>query len=233
MAGIVIIDNKANLVRQAGETAASWLLRGGLYKGTGAPRAAHWEREAEMRNEQRISDYLGSSVQGDSFRSNADSALYTENTYRKRGYSAYPFLEGVPYNNVILETAEKSWIEFVDAKVKVSKSHTIVETATVSRNGTVKEYINANDYVIDIDASVSVPYSNAFPYELVRSLNKLLSSVGELFISNTYCGLFDIHRVIFMKGDFDQKGQKFTNIMPVILQFKSDDENYGLIMDMN
>ncbi|WP_343530842.1 DUF6046 domain-containing protein [Pedobacter sp.] len=101
--------------------------------------------------------------------------------------------------------------------VSISRKKTIVETATVGENrmGTVKEYICAEDYEIDIKG-VIIGAGDAYPAEEVKMLNNLFNIKGTLtIVKNPFFELFGIQRIILKTISFDemvgkQSIQKYT-----------------------
>lgn len=90
--------------------------------------------------------------------------------------------------------------------VSISLQKTIVETATVGegRKGTVKEFISAEDYVIDING-VIIGAGNVYPAQEVKELsdlfnkNEALDVVGSLFFD-----LFGIQKIVLKSIRFDE-----------------------------
>jgi hypothetical protein len=208
MAGLVIIDNETNKVRQIGETAASWLLRTGAYAAATALNTATSIR------------------------------LNTESDTLKKGhpqstYTDMRFLYGdIPVNNLILKNENKGFIEFVNAKIRVNKQNTIVETPLVNRVGTIKEYIAAKDYTIDVSGDIIVN-TNSYPIIEIHKVNEFLSAPETFEVVNVYLGAFHIDKMVFKNGNFNQQGQKFFNALPFDFTFTSDNDSensYGLIM---
>ncbi|HQP04412.1 MAG TPA: DUF6046 domain-containing protein [Bacteroidales bacterium] len=115
-------------------------------------------------------------------------------------------------------------IELLDVRCRVNQSNTIVSTALVGRKGTVKEYIQANDYRVDIRGSVVANSQNAFPIEDVITLKKILSTPGRIRIYSKYLQLFDITQVVYQSGDYDQDSARYMNHLPFSFQFLSDDD---------
>jgi hypothetical protein len=204
MAGIVIISNAANEVRQVGETTASWLLRSEMYQ-----RSLRGEFTGYGDWDKLKIDHHGSD------------------------YSDMRFMQGgIPPNNLVLK-ADNTFIEFVNAKIRVTKQNTIVETSMVNRNGTIKEYINAKDYVVDITGDIMTS-DNIYPVREIEKIDKYLSEKKVLDVVNVFLDAFKISKVVFKDGDFDQQKQSFFNVLPFKFQFISDEDSdnaYGLTMD--
>ncbi len=115
-------------------------------------------------------------------------------------------------------------IELIDVKCRVNQSNTIVSTALVGRRGSVKEYIQANDYRVDIRGSVVANSQNAFPLEDVITLKKILATPGRIRVYSKLLQLFEITHMVYQSGDYDQDSARYVNAMPFSFQFLSDDD---------
>ena len=226
MAGLVIIDNEANAVRQIGETAASWLLRTGAYAAANAVNAAARQAIESSRVDKKypLGYLLPPTTEWDTLKKK----------YAGSNYGNMRFLQDdIPVNNIILKNKNNDFIEFVNAKINVRKENTIVETALVNRKGTIKEYIAAKDYIVDVSGDIMVS-TNSFPALETGVVNEFLSSPESFEVANVYLDSFDITKVVFRNGNFNQQSQKYFNVLPFTFQFISDNdaENaYGLIME--
>ncbi|MDR2652131.1 MAG: DUF6046 domain-containing protein, partial [Prevotellaceae bacterium] len=167
-----------------------------------------------------------------------DSSAAFEKTLRVPSIDGYAnsLTADIPRNNIVLcavvdgKTYE---IEFTDAKCKVIKENKIVETAIVNRRGTVKEYINAKDYSITISGNLFVNSKEDFPVEAVKMLNKLLSTTESIEVSSAYLSFFEITKMVFKNGNFDQQTAKYVNVLPFSLEFVSDEDYEFLVEDNN
>lgn len=225
MAGIVIIDNASNTVKQIGETAASWVLRGGAYLAANARNVAEFNA-AKPEKTYPLNHNISSNLQ-------YWHTLKMEHSKSK--YDNMRFLQDdIPVNNLILKNKNNFFIEFVNAKIRVFKQNTIVETALVNRAGTIKEYITAKDYEIDISGDIMTDAANVYPSTEMGVINGFLDIPEEFEVTNAYLSEFGIHKMVFKSGNFNQQGQKFFNVLPFDFQFISDNDSdnaYGLIME--
>ena len=211
MAGLVIIDNTTNTVRQMGETTTSVLLRSIAYPLFLAGKEQRFERMTKARSKRREDDYFYGTKLGGIDPSQYDDK-YRLHTPSIEGYNKYmPFLiDSKPYGNVILGTQDETKIvEFIDAKVRVNKSNTIVETPLTGIKGTVKEYISAQDYSIEIKASLFTGMPGYFPYDEMEALNELLDVPESLKIASKILEIYGVQDVVMESADFDQNEQKF------------------------
>ena len=145
----------------------------------------------------------------------------------------------VKRNNIILEAEEQSTtksigqtlqIELIDVKIKVTQSNTIVSTALVNRRGSVKEYIQANDYKIYIKGSVIADSINAFPINEMVTLKKILELAGTVTVHSKYLELFGITKMALISVDYDQTTSNYANALSFIINFESD-EDYSFTID--
>ena len=224
MAGLVIIDNGKNMAKQIGETSASWILRTGVYAAANAINLAIQQKKRHSPKDYSLKPAWV-----------PDSSLLTlKKKYPDRNYSNMPFLVGdIPVNNIILKNRNNELIEFVNAKINVRKENTIVETALVNRRGTIKEYISAKDYAVDISGDIIVE-GNSYPAFEAGEINRFLNSPEEFDVVSVFLEELEIDKIVFKNGDFMQQSQKFFNSLPFKFQFISDNnaENvYGLIME--
>lgn len=141
-------------------------------------------------------------------------------------FSKYYPLTKVP-NNVILKTASGIKIGFFNCKINVTKSNTIVKTALVGAKGTVKEFIQALDYSVQITGDLIAP-KGEFPISQLSVLNHVLSESESLLVSSVYLeSVFGISKLMVDKALFNQASMKSLNVMPFDIYCTSD-EDYKL-----
>lgn len=130
-------------------------------------------------------------------------------------------------NVLILDNGEIQ-MAFFDAKIKVTQSNTIVETALTGRKGTVKEYIQAKDYVIDVKGNIIADKRAAFPLEAVGILRNILETPANFNVANVLLNkAFDVNKVVCKTVDFDMQSQNYMNAVSYTLTLISD-EDYEL-----
>ncbi|MFW2137101.1 DUF6046 domain-containing protein [Chryseobacterium sp. TY4] len=114
--------------------------------------------------------------------------------------------------------------------ISLGLTKTIVETATVGkdRRGTVKEYINTEDYTLNIRGlCFNAATPEIFPSEQVLELNKLFAINDAVDIeANPFLELFEIRKLVFKSIDFEDMAgipgmQKYT------VTAVSDQDFYG------
>lgn len=103
--------------------------------------------------------------------------------------------------------------------ISLGLTKTIVETATVGkdRRGTVKEYINTEDYTLSIRGLCFNPQSpEIFPTDQVMELNNLFAVNDAMeVVGNSFLELFEIRNLVFKTLDFEEMAgmqgmQKYT-----------------------
>lgn len=91
--------------------------------------------------------------------------------------------------------------------ISLSLKKTIVETATVGthRQGTVKEYINTEDWQLSIrGVAMDLENPDNYPSEQIDTLNNLFAINDAVdVVSNTFLGLFGIDRIILKDFEID------------------------------
>lgn len=114
--------------------------------------------------------------------------------------------------------------------ISLGLTKTIVETATVGkdRRGTVKEYINTEDYTLNIRGlCFNAATPEVFPSEQVLELNKLFAINDAVDIeANPFLELFEIRKLVFKSIDYEDMAgmpgmQKYT------VTAVSDQDFYG------
>ena len=99
-----------------------------------------------------------------------------------------------------LERASGEGITFNDAVAAVSREHRIVSTALVGRDGTVKEYINAGDWVVSIvvglQSTSGGTIEDKWPGDELREVRKLLEAKETLRVQSEFLDAVNIGRLV-------------------------------------
>lgn len=118
--------------------------------------------------------------------------------------------------------------------VSLSLRKTIVETATVGRyrKGTVKEYINTEDYNINIKGvCVDDTSPNTYPATQVRDLNDLFALNEPLeIVDNTFFELFGIRKIVLSEIDFEDMAG-YEGVQKYAIRAVSDQDFYAELAD--
>lgn len=128
---------------------------------------------------------------------------------------------------VLMSYDKEIQLVFTDVQIKVSQRNTIVETPLTGRRGSIKEYIQAEDYAIKVKGSLINGKQSAFPFYQLQSLVRLLRQTETFKVNNKYLEAFDVFEVALKKADFNQDQQQFMNVLPFELDLISD-ERYEL-----
>lgn len=133
-------------------------------------------------------------------------------------------------NNLILKSSDGTQIEFIDAKIDVTRQNKIVETSLVYRSGKVKELIQKDDYNITVKGNL-IGDKDKFPYVLLDRLLSILEEPESFDVANVYLESFGICKVVLKDVKFNQGEQKFLNAMPFTLTLVSDEDYNFLITE--
>lgn len=90
---------------------------------------------------------------------------------------------------------EKIELSLISFQLQIQQATNIVKTATANRNGTVKEFMSLDDFMINVTGKVS-NFLPTFPVTEIKKLNKLRQTKEPLTILSKQCKLFDIEKVI-------------------------------------
>ncbi len=111
--------------------------------------------------------------------------------------------------------------------ISLSIAKTIVETATVGkdRKGTVKEYINTEDYVLNIrGVCINPDYPDEYPTEQVQELQRLFEINDSVeVVSNLFLELFGIKNLVLKNIEWNEMaGQQGLQVYTVNAVSDSD-----------
>lgn len=119
----------------------------------------------------------------------------------------------------LTESADDIVIKSAVCKVTLEKN--IVETAITGRDGTVKELISANDFVIDATVTL-INTVDEYPSEAMRTLSDLARKSSAVYVDSEFLRLFDIDRAVVSEMVVDQSTE--GNTQEVTLKMKSDED---------
>lgn len=145
---------------------------------------------------------------------------------------------GGSYPNSLLLYSDDTSIELVDVKIDVTQENTIVKTPMVGTRGTIKELINAKDYVVKISGNihnatesgdVDLYNGNVYPIAQLAKLENILYQLKIFSVVNVFLNTLGINNLVLESASFKQQGQKHFNILPFNLDFVSDEDNYFLV----
>lgn len=142
------------------------------------------------------------------------------------------------YTNLIIDKGfytdingvRQSWdaIELDNIIITVSQNKRIVITEIQGRDGSVKEYIGLDDYVVNIQGAINGSY-NTYPITQTKELKKALSSPNALSFASWWLQNLDINTVVIQSFEFPQTmGEYSTQYFTI--QSLSDKDVEALIV---
>lgn len=125
-----------------------------------------------------------------------------------------------------LELESGEGLTFPDAIAAVSREHRIVSTALTGRDGTVKEYINAEDWginlVLGIQSESNGEIADDWPGDELRKLRKLLEAKEALKVHSEFLDVFNIGRIVIKSYSATQMTE--SNYQAVEISAVSDED---------
>ena len=113
-----------------------------------------------------------------------------------------------------------------DAIVAISRGKNIVCTQMVGMNGTVKEYINDGDYILNIVVGVAAVRDGVivdeYPAEGLRELRRFLDRNEALSVHSEFLEVFDISSIVVKSYSVSQ--DTASNYQSVSISALSDEE---------
>lgn len=107
------------------------------------------------------------------------------------------------------------------AIVEVNKSRNIVKTQVMGKNGTIKEYMSDDDYMISIHGSFTNKYAYLSPEALIRAFDQLTKAPVELKVVSNFLSYFDIFTIVIENSKIQQR-EGARNIVDYELLCSSD-----------
>ncbi len=128
-------------------------------------------------------------------------------------------------NHTILETNDKTVkVELWDVKIDISQENTIVRTAVNKRRGTIKEFIQARDYSIQLTGSLISDSQYGFPIAELQQLIDLFNFTENINISNVLVNAFGVYKVVMESYSIPQSSAKYLNTIPFSIKLISDED---------
>lgn len=117
-------------------------------------------------------------------------------------------------------------LEMNDAVVSVTRKKNIVTTSLVGMDGTVKEYVNADDYQVKIAVGVQAVRNGVFvdeyPTEGIKQLRQFFDLAEPILVNSAFLEIFNIDRIVIT--DFSLIQATESNYQPITLSALSDTE---------
>lgn len=104
----------------------------------------------------------------------------------------------------------------------VSARNNIVSTPVQGRRGTIKEYINAGDFDVNIKGAIVGRFRGVYPETLVRDLLSVLKQEASIRIVSDYLRMFDVYELAVTDYSFPQN-EGFQNVQLFEINALSDD----------
>lgn len=125
-----------------------------------------------------------------------------------------------------LERENGEGLTFADAVAAASREHRIVSTPLTGRDGTVKEYINAGDWAVNIVIGLQCLEDNViadkWPEDELRQLRKLLEANEALRVHSTFLAALNIGRLVIRSYSISQMTE--ANYQVVEISAVSDED---------
>ncbi len=113
-------------------------------------------------------------------------------------------LFGTPvFSDVVLEYGDLH-LELDAVICEVTQRKNIVSAKIVGRNGTVKEYINDDDYSLNIKGILFNTLPDKVPSEQIEMLNNILKINDSIKVVSPYLDLFDIKQIVIQNCKYNQ-----------------------------
>ncbi len=138
---------------------------------------------------------------------------------------------GTPvFSDVVLVSPDGKLIVELDAVLcEVTQKKRIVKTNIVGRNGSVKEYINEDDYVVNLKGVLLSDKPDTVPDQL-SELNKIALVNDSVAVVSPFLDVFDIHNIVIESLKINQIEGKL-NVISFDIASVSDVELSILVND--
>ena len=117
-------------------------------------------------------------------------------------------------------------LTFADAVAAASREHRIISTALTGRDGTVKEYINADDWAVNIVLGLQCveggEIADKWPTNEVREVRKLLEANEALRVHSEFLDALNIGRLVIRSYSLSQMTE--ANYQVVEISAVSDED---------
>ena len=99
------------------------------------------------------------------------------------------------FSDVSIKVDDRSLL-FINAIMTVERAFTIVKTTLQGRQGTVKEYIGAEDYRVTIAADLIPNNADKYPVSDMQKLIAIMNSQKQIEVISEFLSLFDIRYLV-------------------------------------
>ncbi len=113
-------------------------------------------------------------------------------------------------------------LDFEDAPLMtINMSKNIVLSHVQKRKGTVKEYINDGDYIIQIKGLLVNHDGEDLPYNKIAELNNVIVIDQELEVESRLLNLLGVHNIVV--SNIQYRPSPMTNVQPYVISCFSDE----------
>lgn len=133
-------------------------------------------------------------------------------------------------NNLILRAPDGTEIELINVKIDVTMKNKFQDTSLIRRSGTVKEYIQRENYVIDIKGNL-IGDKDKFPIDKLHTLASILQQPESFEVASVLLSKFDITKVVLDNIKFEQNNSRYFNAIPFTLKMQNDEDYTFLVED--
>lgn len=128
-----------------------------------------------------------------------------------------PIYEQITFKNKDFEYTLPDW-----PLIDIAGANIIVKTPINKRKGTVKEYINEDDYQVNIRGILINYYSDEYPYDLLEEFQQIFKKKEALQVTSPVLNILDIHNLVIENVRYPEV-EGFNHIQPFVLQCLSDE----------
>lgn len=113
------------------------------------------------------------------------------------------------------------------AMITVNCPKNIVNTKVAGKDGTIKQYISKDDYVISI-TGILMSHSEKYPIDQVEILAEIIKAECAITVSSRVLSAFDITEMVIEDASFEPK-EGYNNIQEFKIYGRSD-EYFELVL---
>lgn len=134
--------------------------------------------------------------------------------------SAYGDFGQPVYSDVHLKVKEYK-IVLIDVLLTCILKNTVISTPVTKRSGTVKEFISAQDYEVQMSGTIRSSGPGKFPVDELKKLVKVINSEEKMEVYSEFLSIFNIHYLVLEKYEVKQR-QGDPTVVDFTMTFDSD-----------
>jgi len=113
--------------------------------------------------------------------------------------------------------------------INVERTKNIVKNSVLGIDGTIKEFINSGDYIINITGTIASDNKWLYPEEELMTFVDLCNVEDSINISNDYLNkIYNINNIVIESFSFAQS-ERFSNIVTYSINCLSDNTDNKII----